>query len=95
MKLIITLIILIIPAVNYALTLEEATRYGSRIIICKGEFVKYWTLNKKYQHAGTRSKGEYQVFDSMKKKFYSLDDCSLYKCSPAPDRMYKCIQPDK
>ena len=92
-KIIMLIVMSIIPQFIFALTLDEATLYGSRIIICNNEYIKYWTLNKKYQK--NKDQGEYQIFDRIKKRFYKLEDCKLYKCSPAPDRMYKCMLPDK
>lgn len=45
----------------YALTVEEATRYGSRIIVCynnKGEeiYLRYWKLIVKHQTGGERNR---------------------------------------
>ena len=43
-KIILLLILSIIPLNIYALTLDEATLYGSRILVCKDYEVKYWKL---------------------------------------------------
>ncbi len=82
-----------IPFSVFSLTLDEATLYGSRILVCKTKIVRYWKLmqvGNKYDKTN-----EYRIYDIMKHKSYTLDDCSLYKCSPEPDRMYKCIIGDK
>ena len=92
-KIILFLILSIIPLHISALTLDEATHYGSRILVCKDYEVKYWKLIQ----AGDRNNNSsgYLIYDTLKHKSYSLNDCCLYKCSPEPDRMYKCIMRDK
>lgn len=83
----------IIPLHISALTLDEATLYGSRILVCKESEIKYWKLiqtGNKYDNSS-----KYLIYDTLKHRSYSLNDCSLYKCSPEPDRMYKCIMRDK
>ncbi len=92
-KLILLLVLSIIPFNISALTLDEATLYGSRILVCNNNEVKYWKLIQ----AGNKNNNsiKYLIYDTLKHKSYSLNDCSLYKCSPEPDRMYKCIMRDK
>ena len=92
-KIILLLILSIIPINISALTLDEATLYGSRILLCKNNEIKYWKLIQAGSKSNNSSK--YLIYDTVKHKSYSLNDCSLYKCSPAPDRMYKCIMGDK
>ena len=92
-KIIIILILSIIPLNIFALTLDEATLYGSRILVCKDYEVKYWKLIQAGNRKNNSSK--YLIYDTLKHKSYSLNDCSLYKCSPEPDRMNKCIMRDK
>lgn len=87
------IIFFIIPINIYALTLDEATLYGSRILVCKDYEVKYWKLIQTGNKNNNSSK--YLIYDTLKHRSYSLNDCSLYKCSPEPDRMYKCIMRDK
>ena len=74
-------------------TLDEATLYGSRILVCNNSEVKYWKLIQ----AGNKNNNSsrYLIYDILKYKSYSLNECSLYKCSPEPDRMNKCIMRDK
>lgn len=87
------IIFFIIPINISALTLDEATLYGSRILVCKDYEVKYWKLIQTGNKNNNSSK--YLIYDTLKHRSYSLNDCSLYKCSPEPDRMYKCIMRDK
>lgn len=82
-----------LPLNIFALTLDEATLYGSRILVCKSNEVKYWKLIQKGDKNNNSS--EYLVYDINKHRSYSLNDCSLYKCSPEPDRMNKCIMRGK
>lgn len=93
MKKILLFIFIIFPLNILALTLDEATLYGSRILVCNGGELKYWKL---IQTGNKNNKSsQYLIYDNIKHKSYSLDDCSLYKCSPKPDRMYKCIMSNK
>jgi len=92
-KIILLLILSIISLNIYALTLDEATLYGSRILVCNNYEVKYWKLIQAGDRKNNSSK--YLIYDTLKHKSYSLQDCSLYKCSPEPDRMNKCIMRDK
>lgn len=93
MRLALTFIFCALPFCASALTFDEATLYGSRILLCKDKFVRYWTLAKK--GVNNNSSGEYMIFDDMSRRSYSLDQCHLYKCSPAPDRMKGCKMPAK
>ena len=91
-KIILLLILSFIPLNISALTLDEATLYGSRILVCNNYEVKYWKLVQ----AGDRNNNSnrYLIYHTLKHKLYSLNDCSLYKCSPEPYRMNKCILRD-
>lgn len=93
MKKILLSALIIFPLHISALTLDEATLYGSRILLCKNNEIKYWKLIQAGSKSNNSSK--YLIYDTVKHKSYSLNDCSLYKCSPEPDRMYKCIMRDK
>ncbi len=92
-KLILLLVLSLMPLNISALTLDEATLYGSRILVCNNSEVKYWKLIQ----AGNKNNNSsrYLIYDILKYKSYSLNECSLYKCSPEPDRMNKCIMRDK
>lgn len=92
-KIILFLILSIMPLHISALTLDEAALYGSRILVCKDYEVKYWKLIQTGDKNNNSSR--YLIYDTLKHKSYSLQDCSLYKCSPEPDRMYKCIMRNK
>ena len=94
MKILCVLFLLIaIPFNVFSLTLDEATLYGSRILVCKGKEVKYWTLTQ--IHNKRDNSVEHRIHDTIKHRSYSLNECRLYKCSPEPDRMYKCKMSDK
>ena len=101
-KIILFLCLITAPLNIYALThneatlygsRNEATLYGSRILVCNNYELKYWKLiqtgNKKDNSI------KFLIYDTLKHKSYSLEECSLYKCSPEPDRMYKCKMRDK
>ena len=92
-KVILFLCLITAPLNTYALTHDEATLYGSRILVCNNYELKYWKLiqtgNKKDNSI------KFLIYDTLKHKSYSLEECSLYKCSPEPDRMYKCKMRDK
>lgn len=92
-KIILLLILSIIPLSISALTLDEATLYGSRILVCIGDEIKYWKLIQTGDRKNNSSR--YLIYDTIKHKSYSLNECALYKCSPEPDRMNKCIMRDK
>lgn len=76
-----------------ALTPYEANLYGSRILVCDNEIVKYWTTRVDGEKG--RAAVHYYVFDLMTKKSYKYEKCRLYECSPEPDRMKGCKLPDK
>ena len=92
-KLILLLVLSLMPLNISALTHDEGTVYGSRILVCNNSEVKYWKLIQ----AGNKNNNSsrYLIYDILKYKSYSLNECSLYKCSPEPDRMNKCIMRDK
>ncbi len=92
-RLFLILFLFFIPLTIFALTLDEATLYGSRILVCNSNEVKYWKLIQTGNKNNKSSK--YLIYDTVKHRSYSIDDCSLYKCSPEPDRMYKCMMRDK
>lgn len=87
------IIIFLIPFNIFSLTLDEATLYGSRILVCNNYELKYWKLVQ-FGNKNNNST-EYKIYDTIKHRSYPLEQCSLYKCSPEPDRMYKCIMRDK
>lgn len=87
------IIIFLIPFNVFSLTLDEATLYGSRILVCNNYELKYWKLVQ-FGNKNNNST-EYKIYDTIKHRSYPLEQCSLYKCSPEPDRMYKCIMRDK
>ncbi len=94
MKLLCILFLLFaIPFNVFSLTLDEATLYGQRILVCNKQELKYWKLVQ-FGDKNNNSK-EYRIYDTIKHKSYPLNQCSLYKCSPEPDRMYKCMMRDK
>ncbi len=82
-----------IPFNTFSLTLDEATLYGSRILVCKSKIIKYWKL----MQTGSKDDNsiEYRIYDTIKHRSYTLNECRLYKCSPEPDRMYKCMMDTK
>lgn len=85
------LIVIAMTPFLLALTPYEATLYGSNILVCnETTYLKYWTTHKK--KVGN-SPAQTYIFDLMKKKSYRLDECEIYKCSPAPGRMYGCAIP--
>lgn len=73
---------------SYALTFDEATKYNSQIILCKTKQINHWKLILIDGHV--KNKYEYRIIDVYSKKLYKLEECSLYKCSPRPDRFYGC-----
>lgn len=75
------------------LTAYEANLYGSRILVCGKDIVKYWSTHVDGEKG--RAAVHYYVIDLMTKKSYKYEECGLYKCSPEPDRMYGCKLPDK
>lgn len=92
-RLFLLLFLSFLPLNIFALTLDEATLYGSHILMCRSYEVKYWKL---IQFGSKNDKSsKYLIYDMNKHRSYSLDDCSLYKCSPEPGRMNKCIMRDK
>lgn len=94
MKLLCILFLLFaIPFNILALTLDEATLYGQRILVCNNYELKYWKLVQFGDKNNNSS--DYRIYDTIKHKSYPLSQCSLYKCSPEPDRMYKCKMRDK
>lgn len=77
----------------YALTVQEAQLYGSRIIMCGDRQVNNWKL---IFHGSKEDKGsEYLIFDMKKKRTYKMSECELYYCSPEPDRMKGCIMKEE
>ena len=86
-------IIIFLCLITAPLNIHAFTLYGSRILVCNNYELKYWKLiqtgNKKDNSI------KFLIYDTLKHKSYSLEECSLYKCSPEPDRMYKCKMRDK
>ena len=72
-----------------SLTFDEATRYNSQILLCETKQVNHWKLI--VIDGEVKEMYEYRIMDVLTKKLYKLEACSLYKCSPRPDRMKGCI----
>lgn len=74
-KIILFLCLINAPLNIYALTHDEATLYGSRILVCNNYELKYWKLiqtgNKKDNSI------KFLIYDTLKHKSYSLEECSL------------------
>ncbi len=91
------MVLIIMPANIFAITLHEAKLYGSRILVCNNEVVKNWKLmlDNKRNINGADNSQNYLIHIPLKHKTYTLNECSFYECSPEPDRMYLCTMPSK
>lgn len=85
-----TILIIAFPFI-VAVSVIDATKYGSSILICKTDnstaekVVRYWSLGE--------SNGTKKIIDKMNFRSYSLDSCHIFYCSPNPARMLNCVLP--
>jgi len=86
-----TILIISFPFI-VAISIIDATRYGSSILICtednstKEDVVRYWSL--------VESNGVKKIFDKMKFRTLPLNRCKIFTCPPNPDRMTDCVLPN-
>ncbi len=85
-----SILIILASPLFLALTPYEASQYGSAILVCNGNFVKYWvTTVEKDDDNNTIN----YVFDTMKKRRYPYDNCTVFDCSYNPGRFENCEIP--
>ncbi len=72
------------------LTHYEATKYGSSILVCNNDYIRYWVSTTAVENGVTK----YYVFDTMKRKRYPYESCAIVECSPNPVRFENCVIPE-